>query len=138
MLRKVSIERVVTVGRPRVELGTRGRRLWNELHKQVTPGPAETVLIEEACRIADRLDQLDGQLRGRGEWLRLEADEDRDELVMVVDRGLAEARQQAATLKSLIAEIRQAGLKAAAPKGPVSRRDQLAAQRTKRLAGSQG
>ena len=42
-------------------LGARGHRLWAALAESI-PGPAHLVLVEEACRIADRLDRLDRAL----------------------------------------------------------------------------
>lgn len=74
-------------------------------------GPMQRVLLMEACRIADRLDKLETQLTDpESEWLRVEPDrEDPTRPVeVVVDKALAESRQQATALKGLIAEIRQA------------------------------
>jgi hypothetical protein len=90
-----------------VQLEEAGQKLWDAVTGEMTLGPMQKVLLLEACRIADRLDRLDGQLRGGGEWLRLEADEDRDEVIVIVDKALAEARQQATALKGLVAELRQ-------------------------------
>lgn len=91
-------------------LGVRGRRLW----LQVTGGgpelrPTERVLLEEACRIADRLDKLDRLIGGdAADWLALVEDRgDPERVVVVIDRALSEARQQAAVLKQLLAELRQ-------------------------------
>ena len=64
----------------------------------------ELVLLEEACRIADRLDRLDGVLSGR-DFLRVGQDEDGD-YVLRVDSALSEARQQANVLKQLVAALR--------------------------------
>jgi len=100
-----------------VGLGARGRKLWRELTAD-EPGPAERLLIEEACRIADRLDKLDAQLRGDAEaWLRFVVDDTGAEVTITIDRALAEARQQAVALKALLAELRQAAPKAAARPG---------------------
>lgn len=72
--------------------------------------PERRVLLEEACRIADRLDRLDALLSGdSGSWVRLVEDKgDPERQIVVVDRALAEARQQAVALKQLIAELRAA------------------------------
>jgi hypothetical protein len=91
-----------------VRLEAAGQQLWDAVTAETKLAPMQRVLLLEACRIADRLDRLDGQLRG-GDWLRLEADEDRDEVIVVVDKALAEARQQATALKALVSELRQAG-----------------------------
>lgn len=90
-------------------MGPRGRRLWNDL----TPDgeelrPTERVLLEEACRIADRLDRLDAFLTGADDaWLRWQVDESGTEVTVVVDRALSEARQQQMALKGVLAELRQ-------------------------------
>lgn len=87
--------------------GPRGRRLWTALHKGVVRDAATDLLIEEACRIADRLDQLDRLLRGDvDEWIRVELPSlDSVDLVMKVNPLLSEARQQAATLQRLLASL---------------------------------
>ncbi|WP_051723711.1 hypothetical protein [Micromonospora chokoriensis] len=91
------------------QLGTRGRRLW----KQCTDDgaalkPAERVLLEEACRTADRLDTLDRILRGDEDaWMRFRSLNDDGSIVsVVVNNVLSEARQQQVALKALLAELR--------------------------------
>jgi hypothetical protein len=95
---------------------TRGERLWRDM-KGDGLDPAQRVLLEEACRIADRLDKLDRLLAGSAhDWVSLvESKGDPERQEVVIDRPLAEARQQATALKQLIAEIRAAG--AAKPTG---------------------
>jgi hypothetical protein len=85
-------------------LASRGRRLWREMHEVAEFNPAETVLLEEACRIADRLDRLDAALSGR-EFLRVEQDDDGDYVVRV-DGALAAASRDANVLKQLVAALR--------------------------------
>lgn len=126
-------------------LRTRGRRLWRDLTDGKAIEPAQRVLIEEACRIADRLDRLDALLTGDAEdWVRLVDDRgDPERQTVVIDKPLAEARQQATALKQIIAELRQAGAVAGTsgkdqPSGEASVRDQLAARRAKRLADAAG
>lgn len=88
-------------------LGPRGLRLWNDLDG-ATAAPGERVLIEEAARIADRLDVLDRVLTTGGDWLNFEPVLPDGSIVrVVVTNVLAEARQQQATLKQLLAELRQ-------------------------------
>lgn len=87
---------------------TRGEALYERLCAGL--GPAQDALLVEACRIVDRLDRLDAALEDReGRWLTLQVAEDVTQVTVVVDRALAEARQQAGTLKQLVAELRQAG-----------------------------
>jgi hypothetical protein len=87
-------------------LADRGRRLWRQLAGR-SFDPAGWVLLEEACRIADRLDQLDRLLGGDAElWLRLDPGQfDGDPVHVVVDKALVEARQQANVLRQIIATL---------------------------------
>lgn len=88
-------------------LGARGRRLWREMQELTDFNPAERVILEEACRIADRLDTLDRVLAGDASgWMRLKASEDGTEVTVTVDNALSEARQQANVLKQLVASLR--------------------------------
>ncbi len=73
-------------------LATRGRRLWRELVAQEDFDPAERVLVEEACRITDRLDVLNGDLEVGPSSERLKV--------------MSEARQQANVLKQIVAALR--------------------------------
>jgi hypothetical protein len=70
-------------------------------------GPLHRLLVDEACRMADRLDRLDAALQDKGTWLRYET-ADGGEVVITIDGVLAEARQQASALRGVIAEIRAA------------------------------
>lgn len=78
--------------------------MWREMTAEGQLPALRAVLLLEACRIADRLDRLDVQLRDGSEWLRVRQVEGGD-AVVVVDRALAEARQQATALKVLVAEL---------------------------------
>lgn len=100
-------------------LGVTGTALWKQMTAGGELGPMQQALLVEACRIADRLDRLEAQLSGDdAEWLRVEPDyeDPTAPVVVVVDRALAEARQQATAMKGLLAEIRQAMKPAAAGK----------------------
>lgn len=90
---------------PNVELGARGRELWQELQPTI-PGPLQAALLLEACRIADRLDTLDRQLHGDA-WLRFRHDESGAEVTVYVDRVLAEAREQATAFRGIVAELQR-------------------------------
>lgn len=115
-------------------LGRRGRKLWDDLHEGL--GPAELVLLEEACRIADRLDTLDRILTGADEgWMRLRVSDDGSEVTVTVDKALAEARQQAAVLKQIVAELRQSRGKQEKPTSEGGS-DDLAARRAARRAAA--
>lgn len=124
------------VREPDVALGARGRRLWDALLEEADYGPRQIVLIEEACRLADRLDVLDDGLRNKSVWLDLFEDEDRGEVFLVVDKLLSEARQHALAFKQILSEVRQGG---AEPKvGEVDPLDELARARADRLAAPAG
>lgn len=93
---------------PTERFGTRGTELWAEM-ADTKLGPTHRVLLEESCRIADRLDRIDAMLNGREDWIRLRARNDEaTEYVVIVDALLAEGRQQATALRGLIAELRTA------------------------------
>jgi len=98
---------VTTTPRAPAGLAARGRRLWKEIHEKVTLDPAQLVILEEACRTADRLDRLDAILRGEGsEWLSLRLGADGADVTVVLSGPLAEARQQQTVLKQLLVTLR--------------------------------
>jgi hypothetical protein len=87
-------------------LQARGCRLWRDLSGGGLAA-AQRVLLEEACRIADRLDRLDRYLAG-DDWIGLDEEmPGSGRLIVVVDKALAESRQQATALKALLTELRQ-------------------------------
>lgn len=118
---------------------TRGRRLWDDMGGDALTG-GRRVLLEEACRIADRLDRLDAILAGSSEdWLSfVETKGMPDRQEIVIDKPLAEARQQATALKQLIAELRQGESAGGEQDQGGSILDELAAARAKRLADAAG
>lgn len=97
-------------------LATRGRRLWREIAEEHTLDAMQKVILEEACRTADRLDQLEEKLSGREDaWAHLRTRADSmihtDDGVgvtidLVVDNALTEARQQQNVFKQLLAALR--------------------------------
>nr|MDT0660848.1 hypothetical protein [Micromonospora sp. DSM 115978] len=102
------------------QLGTRGRRLWtNVTGAGPTLRPTELVLLEEACRTADRCDHLDRILRGdENAWLHLRGERDEQVVRVVVTEVLQEVRQQQAALKGLLAELRQSRSATAGRRSP--------------------
>lgn len=94
----------VTQRVPRLNSG--GKRLWADLGGDDAVGEAR-VLIVEACRITDRLDKLDRQINDGEPWMTLKYSDAGDEVTVIVDKPLAEARQQATALKQLLADLRQ-------------------------------
>ena len=94
-------------------LGVRGRRLWREIHSQGPLTPDRRALLEEACRISDRLDLLDSIVQAAVAEVNAGESSGGD-----LQRWLAESRQQSATFKGLLAEIRS---NAAASKSPAAK-----------------
>lgn len=91
----------------------RGQKLWDDLTEAHDLDPSQRVVLEEACRCADRLDQLDDIIAGKGVLalmhFRHMVDHDTDEqrtIVMTVDGALSEARQQQNVLKQLLVALR--------------------------------
>lgn len=119
----------------------RGARLWSEMTAERSDlSPAERVLLEEACRTADRLDRLDAFLLGRQDaWLRFHArNEDGSVVRVVVDRALTEVRQQQDTFRGMVADlVKKQGAKAATGEPEASPSDELAKRRaeSRRTAG---
>lgn len=87
---------------------SRGQRLWRDTTAELPDlGPRERVLLEEACRAADRLEALDQILSGTCDaWTSIEVS-DGGVIKVVINAPLAEARQQQLTLRALLSEIRQ-------------------------------
>ena len=94
----------MTKPRPTKRFRARGARLWLA-HKDQVAGERGLVLLEEACRIADRLDQLDRLLKGEADvWCSIAADRNGD-LALSIDVPLIEARQQANVLRQILASL---------------------------------
>ena len=95
-------------------LAARGRRTWKDLAVEGMPAE-QRLLLEEVCRTADRLDELDRVIQGKGvlELLRfrLELDdvlEDPRATVKVsFDSVLSEARQTQNVFKQMLVTVRQ-------------------------------
>lgn len=124
---------------PPATLGERGASLWRGLRKEGSFGPPEVVLVMEACRIADRLDKLDDLIIGGSEtWIDLiETYEGSGIADVVINKPLAEARQQALALKQILAELRQMRGVSAGDSGG-DELDELAARRAARIANAAG
>jgi hypothetical protein len=122
-------------------LDTRGSHLRSDLRKLVGNSTAALVLIDEACRIVDRLDKLDRLLSGDAEsWIDIIEGRGHSELELTINAPLAEARQQALALKQLFTELRQMGVLGIADPDTAKNKaeggedDELAARRKTRLA----
>jgi hypothetical protein len=124
-------------------LGVAGRALWSGMSPSGWPAD-QLALLLQAARLADRLTQLDALNRGEAtSWARI-VDRDFGGLELVVDKALAEERQQALALKQVLGEIRAArGASPSTPVpqpngGPVNVLDELGAARAARVAGAAG
>lgn len=100
-------------------LGERGRLLWVDLGQSLHTSAGQVAL--EACRIADRLEELDAVIAGRGVLNLLafrthfeESLPEGVELTVVVQfqRVLSEARQQSVTFSSLLTAVPALALRA--------------------------
>lgn len=97
----------MTVPKPPAGLKARGKRTWKEM---AVEGMAteQVLLLEEVCRTADRLDELDELLRGKGSWFDLAEDVEGSGITaVVVDKALAEARLQQNIFKQMLVTVRQ-------------------------------
>jgi hypothetical protein len=73
---------------------TRGERLRAEVSEAHELDPTQATILEEACRCADRLDELDRLITARG-------------AASALDSGiLSEARQQQNVMKQLLVALR--------------------------------
>ncbi len=88
-------------------LAARGKRLWRDITAAHELDPAQRVVLEEACRTADRLEKLDELLRGEVDvWARLVHDLRTEDYELKIDGALSEARQQQNVLKQLLVSLR--------------------------------
>lgn len=79
--------------------------MWKAHHEQVD-GERGLALLEEACRIADRLDKLDALVRGDAKvWAVLVHDLRTETYELRIDSALIEARQQANVLRQILAAL---------------------------------
>ena len=83
-----------------------GQRLWDAIAEAHELDEAQRVQLVEACRMKDRLDQLDLLLRGDvSTWVSIHESEGRP-AVLVVNAALAQANTTANAMKQLLAAMR--------------------------------
>jgi hypothetical protein len=106
-------------------LGVRGLGVWEALK---SGDVARDALAVEAARSADRLDELDNIIQGKGVLnlmiFRLDMDSSKDgeyNVEVKFQNVLSEARQQQATFANLLEKIDKLSLTARAPKGDKNR-----------------
>lgn len=105
-------------------LGERGSRIFQAMGAGVSD-PARLALITEAARTADRLDELDNIIQGKGvlnlmQFRLMEVDWDRGELSVEVKFNaiLAEARQQQTAFANVLKAAGLGVAEVAAPPVP--------------------
>ena len=110
--------------------------MWDALSVGRDFDAATSVLVAECCRIADRLERLNGILAGKGrEWMSLAEQVDGEQVSIVMDAALSESRQQALALRTIFAQLGVGKLSVAKTKGG-SFLDDLAARRASRESDS--
>jgi hypothetical protein len=92
--------------------GPRGRTLWDAVVGEPGIGPVQRDQLDEACRMADRLDRLHHVAENKGTWLRYEA-ADGGDVVITIDSVLAELRQLETAHRAVLAELDKALTRAA-------------------------
>ena len=102
-----------------------GRELWSSIVAQRQLDAASRVLLLNACRIADRLDQLDKEIGGRLLSYNQRGDE-------VINPLISEHRQQYSTLASILSKMGLGELPR--PQVGESKWDELAKKRAERAA----
>ncbi|MFI6238351.1 hypothetical protein ACIBEF_00565 [Micromonospora sp. NPDC050795] len=90
-----------------IGLGAGGRELWSSIADEYELDPAQKVQLLEACRAKDRLDRLDGLLRGDiDSWARLTHRLQTDDYELKIDAALTQANATANLMKQLLAALR--------------------------------
>jgi hypothetical protein len=90
-------------------LSVGGRALWVSVTEAHTLDAVQAVTLLEACRAKDRLDKLDGLLRGdAGTWATVDLDpaSGGDVFELRITSALAQANATANLLKQLLAALR--------------------------------
>lgn len=88
-------------------LGAGGRALWRSVLDEHELDGRQVVQLTEACRMKDRLDKLDGILRGEvSTWTEVVTDSDGTPVSLRVDGALTKANDTANAMKQLLAALR--------------------------------
>lgn len=87
---------------------TTAERLRGQFSAAAEADAAVEALLVEACRIADRLDRIHEFESGKGNWyevFKFRMGDDHETVHVSINGVLSEARQQANTLRSLVATL---------------------------------
>lgn len=113
----------------------RGQALWDALAPSLDT--ARRILLDEACRLTDRLDALARLMAGDGEtwaWIRAGRDDDAPSQ-LVINSAMSEARMTATVLRQIVSELSPSAANGdAVPAADGSVSDDLAKRRASRLA----
>lgn len=129
-------------------LEARGAWLWQAvLAERPTMNAAQRVLLEEACRMSDRLDRLHRVVGGEHFVEYLSPEDDEQVFVVQVNNAIAEARLTATALRGVVISLGLDATRAANRTGTVapgeSERkgdpiDEIEQHRNRRTAGGPG
>lgn len=129
--------------RPPVGLRARGRRLWTQTAAERHLSTDAALLLEEACRTADRLELLDTAIRGKGidgllhlRHMHDSCSDDEKRIVLTVDGLLSETRQQQNNLRQMLATLATTLRPAQAEEPEADAVDEIAARRTARQSAT--
>lgn len=123
------------------DLGDRGQALWLAMGGDSTTDGARAVVLAEACRLADTLEQFDKLIGGDSDtWASIKIPEREGDLQLQIHSAVAERRQTITVLRLTIAQLTNVGvagspLSGGGTKGE-STVDDLAAKRDARRAGA--
>lgn len=120
-------------------LGKRGSELRSALLSMKEYNPAESVLVDEACRMADRLEELDGIIHGKGviNLMHLRhMGQDESKITMTVDAVMAECRQLQLAFQRVVASLKLESGAVSAVEVDLS--DDLARKRANRISRATG
>jgi|SRR5690606_19934276 len=100
-------EKGIAVRDLEVPLSNGGQRLWDHVTENSEMDEQGLSLLEEICRLKDRLDKMSGLIDNDSHMWALIIDSRNGGVELVIDKLFAEARMSAATFKALMGELRQ-------------------------------
>ena len=97
----------LTVADAPAGLAIRGVRLWSEaVSARSDWSPGDRVLLEEACRLVDRLDRCDALISGDVKaWAQIDWPFEDAPAALVISSVVTEARQGAAELRQIVKQL---------------------------------
>lgn len=85
-------------------LGPRGERFWAEVEQAKGPLTAgDALLLQEACRLANRLDRFDRLIEGdQSAWAVVDWPDEEKPAVLLIGSVVTEARQHVGELRQVV------------------------------------